>query len=129
MINEVNKMPDAPKSAVPGKATNYVCPYCKKPIVNSKWSYHCEGYKTDCNFSVNKADGKFTEKHLAELLKKGKTKVIKNIVHSQKTGKDYDAAVVLQPKGSQYATGIEFPKTDQGVKTGTPRGKSGKAGK
>lgn len=107
MINEVNKMPDAPKST--GKTTDYVCPYCKRPILDGKWSYHCEGYKADCNFSVNKADGKFTEKHLAELLKKGKTRVIKKILHSQKTGKDYDAAVVLQPNGSQYATQTEMP--------------------
>ena len=108
MINEVNKMPDAPRSAA-GKKTDYLCPYCKKPIVDGKWSYQCEGYKTDCNFYVNKADGKFTERHLAELLKNGKTKVIKKIVHSQKTRKDYDAAVVLQPKGSQYATQMEMP--------------------
>jgi len=125
MIAEVNKMPNAPKKAVPGKTMNHACPYCKKPIVDSKWSYHCEGYKTDCNFSVNKADGKFTEKHLEELLKKGKTRVIKKLVHSQKTGKDYDAAVVLQPKGSQYATRMDFPKTDQGGKAGGSGNRTG----
>lgn len=110
MITEVNKMPDPPRRAAPGKiVAGCQCPYCGKPVLDGKWSYHCEGYKTDCNFSVNKADGKFTEKHLNELLKKGRTGVIKKLVHSQKTGKDYDAALVLEPKGSQYATKIEMP--------------------
>ncbi len=112
MIAEVEKMPDQPRKAAPGKImANRQCPYCGKPVLDGKWSYHCEGYKTDCKFSVNKADGKFMEKHLDELLKKGKTRVIKNIIHSQKTGKDYDAAVVLEPKGSHYVTRMEFPKT------------------
>lgn len=124
MIAEVGKMPDPPRKTAPGKAMGCKCPYCSKPILDGKWSYHCEGYKTDCNFSVNKVDGKFTEKHLDELLKNGKTKVIKKIIHSQKTGKDYDAAVVLQPKGSQYATVMDFPKTDQG-KPDRTQGKTG----
>ena len=125
MIAEVDKMPDLSRKAAPGKImAGRQCPYCGKPILDSKWSYHCEGYKTDCNFNVNKADGKFTEKHLDALLKKGRTCVIKNIVHSQKTGKDYDASIVLEPKGSQYATKIKFPKTDQ-ENPGRPNSASG----
>lgn len=128
MIAEVDKMPNPPRKAAPGKDTGHKCPYCGKLVLDGKWSYHCEGYKADCNFSVNKADGKFTEKHLDELLKKGKTKVIKKIVHSQKTGKDYDAAVVLQPKGSQYATAMDFPKTEQGSAGGTKGRMGSRAG-
>ena len=121
MIAEVDKMPDTPQKPMSGKATKYACPYCQKLIIDSKWNYHCEGYKTSCSFSVSKADGKFTERHLDELLKKGKTRVIKKLVHSPKTGKDYDAAVVLQPKGSQYATRIDFSKTGQTGNTGGTR--------
>lgn len=128
MITEVDRMPDPPRKAASGKDTGHKCPYCGKPVLDGKWSYHCEGYKADCNFSANKADGKFTEKHLEELLKKGKTKVIRKIVHSQKTGKDYDAAVVLQPKGSQYATAMEFAQTDQGNAGGTGGSAKGRTG-
>ena len=55
--------------------------------------------------------------------------MIKKIVHSSKTGKDYDAAVILQPKGSQCATQMEFPKTDQDSKTGGSGNKTSQAGK
>ncbi len=109
MIVEVDRMPEAPMAPT-RQTTKFVCPYCKKPVVDDKWSFHCEAYKNGCNFSVNKADGRFKEKHLEELLKNGKTGLIKKIVHSAKTGKDYDAAVVLEPAGSQYATRMEFPK-------------------
>lgn len=125
MIAEVDRMPEA--AVAPARqTTKFVCPYCKKPVVDDKWSFHCEAYKNGCNFSVNKADGRFKEKHLEELLKNGRTGVIKKIVHSSKTGKDYDASVVLEPAGSQYATRMEFPQTSW---SGGQNGNSGSSSK
>lgn len=49
-----------------------------------------------------------------DLLTKGETRMFKNAVKSQKTGKSYDAKMKLEPKGSQFAVRADFGQTSGG---------------
>ena len=90
--------------------TSLKCPWCGKPIIQFSWGYACEDSKKGCNFSVSGHDGKVTEQDMKDLIHNGKTGLIHSIAKSKKTGKPFDAILKLQPKGSQYATIMEFPE-------------------
>ena len=87
-----------------------VCPYCGKPIHAASWGFACEDHKKGCDFAVSSNNGKLKEKDLKDLITKKKTRVFKSWGKSKKTGKPYDAYLILQPKGSEYATSMQFPE-------------------
>lgn len=71
------------------------CPICGKPMLKQKWGYGCSGYKEGCKFSVGEICGKkLTEPHVNRLLTTKDSGLIKGFV-SKKTGKKFDAHLVL----------------------------------
>lgn len=88
---------------------NHPCPYCGKQILKFKWGYACEDSKDGaCNFKIGNLNGQFTDSDMDDLLTKGETRMLKNAVKSQKTGKSYSAKMKLEPKGSQFAVRADF---------------------
>jgi DNA topoisomerase-3 len=82
-----------------------ICPRCGGRVVEGKKNYYCEG--RDCGFIMWKDDRFFTSKKkaltksmAAELLKSGKVTV--KGLHSEKSGKTYDAVVLLADTGDKY---------------------------
>ncbi|OAT83487.1 type IA DNA topoisomerase [Desulfotomaculum copahuensis] len=75
------------------------CPLCGREVVEFTKSYGCTGYKEGCKFAVWKeiAGKKITVHQTKELLHKGKTGVLKGF--KSKTGKGFDAALVLGEGG------------------------------
>jgi DNA topoisomerase-3 len=72
------------------------CPLCGKDITESAKGYGCTGYKEGCKFVIWKeiAGKKITPAQAKALLAKGKTGTIKGF--KSKTGKKFDAVLVLQ---------------------------------
>jgi len=82
-----------------------ICPRCGGHVVESKPNFHCDN--RDCLFVMWKADRFFTtrKKELtkavaAELLKTGKAQV--KGLYSEKTGKTFDAVILLADTGGKY---------------------------
>lgn len=120
MLEEVHKKDQLPRKYV-GKdgnstsnLTDFKCPMCGKSLRKMDWGYACSGYKKDdensCKYVLwKKQYGKeLTESQLKSLVEKGKTNKIK--FKSKKTGKDYEAILVLKADGT---VGMEFPKTSK----------------
>lgn len=80
------------------------CPVCHSgEIVKGKDNHFCSNYKEGCKFSVREILGKkLTDAQVKKLVTTGKTGVIKGFV-SNKTGKTFDAGLVLKADGK-----IEF---------------------
>lgn len=91
-----------------------ICPRCGGNVVENKKGFACEN--RDCGFALWKENKFFTAKKKAltkavatELLKKGKVKLTG--CFSEKTGKIYDAIVLLDDTGGKYVNfKIEFAK-------------------
>jgi len=89
------------------------CPRCGSNVKENKKGFCCEN--KDCGFSLWKENKFFTAKKknltktiATELLKNGKVKL--NGCYSEKTGKTYDAVVILDDTGGKYVNfKIEFP--------------------
>ncbi len=84
------------------------CPLCHAPVRRTSFGYSCSAYKTTgCRFSIRmKILGKMIPKAVAvTLLKDKKTEVLSGFV-SQKTGKPFDAALVL---GEDGKVTFDFP--------------------
>ena len=82
-----------------------ICPRCGSSVFESKKNFHCE--KRECQFVMWKSDRFFTtrKKELTkpiatELLKTGKVKI--KGMYSEKTGKTYDAVILLADTGGKY---------------------------
>jgi DNA topoisomerase-3 len=98
-----------------------VCPRCGKPVYEGKKSFYCSGYKDTlpCGFSLWKNDRFFsakkkalTRKIAAALLKD--RQVSMTGLYSQKTGKTYDATVLLADTGGKYVNfKLEFSSKGQ----------------
>lgn len=89
------------------------CPYCNGKVVADRFYFRCEHNnkeKQSCGFAVSRHNGKFTTDDLRDLLEKGETRYIENLV-SQK-GKTFTAAFKLNEKGAKYATEMVFPPKD-----------------
>lgn len=82
--------------------------YCGKQVKAFSWGYVCED--KGCSFKVSSLNGKLTEKELRNLIRNGKTNVIRGISSSSKKGINFDARVVLNPKGGTHAIKFEFQK-------------------
>ncbi|MBM7854922.1 DNA topoisomerase-3 [Desulfohalotomaculum tongense] len=82
------------------------CPLCGKNVVEGKKGYGCSGYKEGCKFVIWKeiAGKKITAKQAKDLLKKGKTGIIKGF--KSKAGKKFDAALVME----NGKVGFEFDR-------------------
>lgn len=73
------------------------CPVCQiGQIVDRKTFLSCSEYQNGCKFSINKTilGKKLTEKHIQDLLNKGKTALIKGF--TSKEGKSFDASLVVK---------------------------------
>ncbi|MCQ4755783.1 type IA DNA topoisomerase [Enterocloster bolteae] len=82
-----------------------ICPRCGGNVVENKKGFACEN--RDCGFALWKENKFFTAKKktltkavATELLKKGKVKLTG--CFSEKTGKTYDAIVLLDDTGGKY---------------------------
>lgn len=82
-----------------------LCPKCGKPILENSKAYSCSGWKTGCKFTIWKtvAGKKLTDKHVNDLITKGKTSKIKGF--TKKAGGTFDAYLVMKEDGS---VGFEF---------------------
>ena len=91
------------------------CPRCGASILEGERRYQCAN--PTCQFSLWKDNRFFTDKKvrltrvlLASLLKDGKAPM-KNL-HSAKTGRSYDAVVILDDSGGQYVNfRLQFEET------------------
>lgn len=99
-----------------------ICPRCGKPVYEGKKGFYCSGYKDTppCGFALWKDDRFFiskkkelTKRTAASLLKDGRVSMTG--LYSRKTGKSYDAVVVLDDTGGKYVNfKLNFP--DKGGK-------------
>ena len=90
-----------------------VCPRCGAPVYEGKKGFFCDN--RDCSFALWK-DNKFfsgkkksiTKSVAAALLKEGRVSM--SGLYSEKTGKTYDAVVILDDTGDKYVNfKLEFP--------------------
>ena len=89
------------------------CPRCGSDVTESKKGYFCE--RNDCHFGLWR-DNRFlaakkinlTKKMAETLLKDGKTYA--SGIFSEKTGKTYDAYIVLEDDGTKTAYRLEFER-------------------
>jgi len=87
------------------------CPLCGKPVIRNKnGNYSCTGRKEGCKFNIFGIilQKKLTDTNVRDLLSKGKTKKIVNFI--SKTGKNFDAALKLEPDGSLKFVFPDTPK-------------------
>lgn len=97
-----------------------ICPRCGSKVIENKKGFCCENRA--CYFALWKENKFFTIKKKAltksiaiDLLKKGEASLAG--CYSQKTGKTYDAIVILDDKGGKYVNfKMEFPKKKEGKK-------------
>lgn len=83
------------------------CPRCSSNVTESKKGYFCE--RNDCHFGLWRDNRFLTAKKMTEaLLKDGRTYV--SGIFSEKTGKTYDAYIVLEDDGQRSAYKLEFSK-------------------
>ena len=89
------------------RAAVAVCPKCGKSVVEFPKSYSCENGKDGCGFVVWKtiAGKTITAAQAKKLIEKGKTDLIKGF--KSKTGKSFDAYLLLDESGK---IAFEFPK-------------------
>lgn len=95
-----------------------VCPRCGKPVIEGKKGFGCSGYKDGCTYTIWK-EGKFgaykalayskkkiTTAMAKSLIKNGKA-VVRGLV-SEKTGKEYDANLVVNDTGTGVFLNLDF---------------------
>ncbi|RXI40162.1 DNA topoisomerase III [Clostridium tetani] len=96
------------------------CPRCGSEVIENKKGFCCENRA--CHFALWKENKFFTIKKKTltksiaiDLLKKGEASLTG--CYSEKTGKTYDAIVILDDKGGKYVNfKMEFPKKKGGKK-------------
>ena len=90
-----------------GRAVVGKCPRCGSDVTESKKGYFCE--RNDCHFGLWRDNRFLAAKKMAEtLLKDGKTYA--SGIFSEKTGKTYDAYIVLEDDGTKTAYRLEFER-------------------
>lgn len=82
------------------------CPWCGSPVESTPWGYRCTGSEAECEFFISNKERKISVNDVADLIKNGRTRIIRKICVSK--GRSYDAALVLNPRGSKFATNFEF---------------------
>ena len=118
MVNELVKTYSVIKGAEvlfpSGRDVVGKCPRCGGDVTESKKGFFCE--KNDCRFGLWR-DNKFltgkkitlSKKMAAALLKDGETPV--KGIFSEKTGKSYDATLVLNDDGVKTVYSLDFDKS------------------
>lgn len=99
--------------SVDGREPVGTCPRCGTAVYEGKKGFFCDN--RDCSFALWKDNRFFSSKKksitkaiAAALLKEGRVSV--SGLHSEKTGKTYDAVVVLDDTGDKYVNfKLEFP--------------------
>ena len=105
---------DGQKLFAPQKEPVGLCPRCGEQVYEGKKNFYCGN--RGCGFVLWKNDRfwlsrkkELTKKMVADLLKKGRTKV--KGMYSEKKGTTYDAAVILDDTGGKYINfKLEFEK-------------------
>lgn len=97
------------------KVKDVVCPLCGGEIVQTPFGFGCANYSKEnpesCRFSIGKmAEKSLTELQVRELLTNGRTGTIRGF--KSKTGKKFDARVVLSRDEAGKVTGLKFDFTD-----------------
>ena len=89
------------------------CPRCGGNVTESKQGYFCES--NNCRFGIWHDNRFLTGKHISlnkkmmtDLLKDGKTFV--SGIYSEKTGKSFDAYLLLRDEGTRVSFGFEFQR-------------------
>lgn len=106
--------------AVNGRESIGTCPRCGTAVYEGKKGFFCDN--RDCTFALWKDNRFFSSKKksitksiAASLLKEGHVSV--SGCYSEKTGKTYDAIVVLDDTGDKYVNfKLEFPAKDGKMK-------------
>ena len=118
MVNELVKTSAPVKGAEvlfpSGREVVGKCPRCGSNVTESKKGFFCE--KNDCRFGLWR-DNKFltakkitlSKKMAATLLKDGRIPV--KGIFSEKTGKSYDATLVLSDDGAKTTYSLDFGKS------------------
>lgn len=99
------------------RTTVGVCPRCGNAVVENQKGFVCRN--RDCRFALWKENRFFTSKHkqltasvAAALLKEGH--VFMKGLYSEKTGKPYDATIMLDDTGGQYVNyRLAFPEKEK----------------
>ena len=97
---------EAPKAApIQGGKDDMVCPKCKAGLVTRRQGqpfYGCARFREGCTFTVQAvvAGKEITEAQVKELVRKGRTKVIKGF--KSKAGKPFDAMLVLRDGKTEF---------------------------
>lgn len=92
-----------------------ICPRCGSSVYEGKKGFFCEN--KSCTFALWKDNHFFSTKKksitktvAAALLKEGRVSI--SGLYSEKTGKTYDAVVIMDDTGDKYVNfKLEFPKT------------------
>ncbi len=106
--------------SVDGREPVGTCPRCGTAVYEGKKGFFCDN--RDCSFALWKDNRFFSSKKksitkaiAATLLKEGRVSV--SGLYSEKTGKTYDAVVVLDDTGDKYVNfKLEFPAKKGGKK-------------
>ena len=79
------------------------CPLCGKPVLKNRYGYGCSGYKDGCNFKINMSicNRIISISNAKLLLEKGSTSKIKGFI--SKTGKTFDAKLILKDKKIEFS--------------------------
>lgn len=93
-----------------------VCPLCGGEIVRTPFGYGCAKYdkenENSCRFSIGKLAGKeLSEAQVKVLLTNGRTDLIRGF--KAKTGKKFDAHVILNKDEAGTVTGLKFEFPDR----------------
>ena len=128
LVQDYGKLPDGADLPLfqPVRKAVGTCPRCGGRVVENKKGFVCES--RDCGFALWKENRFFTAKKkeltakiAAALLKEGRAEL--RGCHSEKTGKTYDAIVILDDTGGKFVNfKMDFPSANV-TKGGKTHGK------
>ena len=111
LVQTRQTVPGSDKLFPSGRKVVGRCPRCGSDVTESRMGYFCEG--VDCRFAMWR-DNKYlvnkravlTAPLVTELLEKGRAKLTG--LYSERTGKIYDAILVMEDDGQQLRYSLEF---------------------
>lgn len=89
---EAHKVEQVPGGSDP----DFICPVCKRPMMEGKKNFFCSGYKDGCKFFISKkiAGKTITRATAKRLTKNGETGIMKGF--TSKNGKSFEAVLKLE---------------------------------
>ena len=111
LVQTRQTVPSADRLFPSGRKVVGRCPRCGSDVTESRTGYFCEG--VDCRFAMWR-DNKYlvnkravlTAPLVTELLEKGRARLTG--LYSERTGKIYDAILVMEDDGQQLRYSLEF---------------------